>query len=285
MHQLSEKDIEPLITLLDDDDPGVVDTVAGHLVTIGVAAVPYLKHATATQPTLAHRIESVVEEIRINELGNAFLDLSKYGDTPIGLETGAFLIAQFGDPNVDVQAYAAQLNALADEARTRTKHQTDSESILETFNHYLFVEEGFHGNTKQYHEPDNSFLHRIIDRRTGIPIGLSVLYILIGARLGLPVYGIGMPGHFLVKFDTKDYRIFIDCYNGGTLLSHRDCARFLIRNGYGFRASYLHRTPVQAILARMLRNLIAFYQSADQQTKVAQLKRFITLLRQQTSRN
>ena len=213
MNRPGEEDIGSLITLLEDEDQEIVDTIAGHIVNIGAAAVPYLREATVTQPTLAHRIDPVVEEIRVNELGNAFLGLSKHGDTKTGLEVGAFLIAQFGCPNIDVQAYTAKLDAMAKEARERIDQQASSKNILNAFNQYFFVEQGFHGNTTSYEEAENSFLDQIIDRRTGIPIGLSVLYILIGSRIDLPLHGVGTPGHFLVKYDAKDYKIFVDCFN------------------------------------------------------------------------
>ena len=285
MNKPSEKDIGPLIALLEDENEGIVDTIAEHIVNIGAAAVPYLQEATETQPTLAHRIEPVVEEIRVNELGSAFLGLSEHGETNIGLERGAFLLAQFGYPDVDIQAYSATMDAMAKDVRKRLSPETSSQNILNTFNHYFFVEQGFHGNTTKYDDPDNSFLHRIIDRRTGIPIGLSVLYILVGSRLDLPLHGVGTPGHFLVKFDSKDYKIFVDCFNGGILLTDKDCARFLIRSGHGFKASYLHPSPVRAIMTRMLNNLISLYQSNDQPAKVAQLKRFTKLLQHRTSQN
>ena len=285
MNRPSEKDIGSLIILLEDEDQDIVDTIAGHLVNIGAAAVPYLKEATETQPTLAPRIAPVVEEIHVNEIGNAFLRLSQHENTEIGLEVGAFLIAQFGYPDVDVQTYTEKLDAMAQEARERIDGDAESEDILKGFNRYFFVEQGFHGNRANYEEADNSFLHRIIDRRTGIPVGLSVLYLLIGTRIGIPIHGVSTPGHFLVKFNTKDYKIFIDCFNGGTLLTDKDCARLLIRSGYGFKANYLHRSPVLAILTRMLRNLVSLYQADDQLAKVAQLKRFIKLLQHRTPQN
>ena len=90
---------------------------------------------------------------------------------------------------------------------------------------YLFAEAGFRGNTKNYYEVENSYLNCVMDRRTGIPISLSTVYLLMGKRLQLPVHGIGMPGHFLVKFDSDKYKIFIDCWNGGAGLTEQNCAR------------------------------------------------------------
>jgi regulator of sirC expression with transglutaminase-like and TPR domain len=102
--------------------------------------------------------------------------------------------------------------------------------------------------------------------------------LLIGHRLGLPVYGIGMPGHFLVKFESERYKIFIDCFNAGALLTERDCARFLIQAGYGFEEKYLQRSPNRAILTRMLKNLIAVYSKLDDTVKASRLTRFMQVL-------
>jgi regulator of sirC expression with transglutaminase-like and TPR domain len=121
-------------------------------------------------------------------------------------------------------------------------------------------------------------LNRVIDRRTGIPISLSAVYLLVGKRLGLPVYGIGMPGHFLVKYESEKYKIFIDCFNGGALLTEKNCARFLTEAGYGFEERYLQKSPTRAILTRMIKNLLAIYSKLDDPLKKARLMRFMEIL-------
>tara|TARA_B100000315_G_scaffold260889_1_gene326889 strand:- start:6798 stop:7649 length:852 start_codon:yes stop_codon:yes gene_type:complete len=282
MNHPREKDIGPLIALLEDNDQKILDTIVEHIVNIGTTAVPHLKRATITNPALGPRIESVVEEIRINELEKAFLLLPKHGDTMHGLEVGSFLITKLVYPNINVQTYSDKIDEMAKEAREKIARYTSNNDILNAFNHYFFIDQGFHGNTLQYNEVDNSFLHRIIDRRKGIPISLSVLYMLLGSRLDLPLHGVGAPGHFLVKFDARDYRIFIDCFAGGKLLTDKECARFLIRNGYGFKSSYLHRSPVQDIVTRMIKNLISLYQANNQPARVVQLRRFINLVQHHT---
>lgn len=145
-------------------------------------------------------------------------------------------------------------------------------------NRYLFTECGFKGNTKNYYEVENSYLNRVIDRRTGIPISLSTVYLLIGKRLQLPVHGIGMPGHFLVKFDSDKYKVFIDCFNGGALLTEKNCARFLTEAGYGFEERFLQRSPTRAILTRMIKNLLAIYSKLDDPLKKSRLLRFVEIL-------
>ncbi|OLD75313.1 MAG: hypothetical protein AUG95_00390 [Nitrospirae bacterium 13_1_20CM_4_62_6] len=143
---------------------------------------------------------------------------------------------------------------------------------------YLFIDQGFRGNTKNYYEVENSYLNRVIDRRTGIPISLSILYLLVGRRLGLPLYGIGMPGHFLVKFDSERYKVFVDCFNAGALLTEKDCARFLMQAGYGFEEKYLQKSSTPAILTRSLKNLIAVYNKLNESVKASRFSRFIEIL-------
>jgi regulator of sirC expression with transglutaminase-like and TPR domain len=149
---------------------------------------------------------------------------------------------------------------------------------VKTINRYLFVDQGFSGNTSKYYDVDNSYLNRVLERKTGIPISLSTVYMLIGKRLGLPLYGVGMPGHFLVKYETGRYRIFVDSFNGGALLTQRDCARFLDQAGYGFDERYLQKTTARSILIRMIKNLVAIYNKMEDIPRAARLTRFIEIL-------
>ena len=123
-----------------------------------------------------------------------------------------------------------------------------------------------------------------MDRRVGIPISLSAVYLLIGRRLSLPLFGIGMPGHFLVKYESDRYKIFIDCFNGGALLTEKNCARFLTEAGYGFDDKYLHKSPVRAMLSRMIKNLLAIYSKSGDVGKTARLTKFIEILGGRSSR-
>ncbi len=164
------------------------------------------------------------------------------------------------------------------ELRGQIGSRVSAEETVKALNRYLFTEQGFKGNTKNYYELENSYLNRVIDRRTGIPISLSVVYLLIGKRLGLPVQGIGMPGHFLVKYEAEKYKIFIDCFNGGALLTEKNCARFLTEAGYGFEDRFLQSSPTRAILTRMIKNLLAIYNKLDEPLKKIRLTRFNEIL-------
>ena len=270
--------IKALIRLLSDEDDRVARTIAGKLTEIGDPAVPLLREAEIEQPEMAERISGILDDIRAQRLEGEFQALSACDDDGLDLEAGAFLIARFAYPDLDVAASVGVLDALAREVRERLGRKASGEEIVKTINRYLFVEQGFAGNTHEYYDVDNSYLNRVLERKTGIPISLSAVYLLVGKRLELPVFGVGMPGHFLVKYEADRYRIFVDSFNGGALLTQKDCARFLDQAGYGFDERYLQKTPARTILIRMLKNLVAIHNKMDDQAKAARLTRFIEIL-------
>ncbi|HQY56310.1 MAG: transglutaminase-like domain-containing protein [Nitrospira sp.] len=275
---VNESQIRALIRLLGDEDERIVKTISGKLIDCGDSAVPLLQEAEIEQPEMADRILTVLEEIRGTRLEEELRDLIALPEDHIDLETGAFLLARYAYPTLDVQRYQRELDRMAQEVREQIGSRVSGEETVKALNRYLFTEAGFRGNTKNYYEVENSYLNCVLDRRTGIPISLSTVYLLIGKRLQLPVHGIGMPGHFLVKFDSDKYKIFIDCFNGGALLTEKNCARFLTEAGYGFEDRFLQKSSARAILARMIKNLLAIYNKLDEPLKKTRFPRFIEIL-------
>ncbi|MBI3355568.1 MAG: hypothetical protein HY038_02125 [Nitrospirae bacterium] len=278
MMVIPESQIRALIRLLSDEDDRIVQTISGKLIDIGPSAVPLLQEAEIEQPEMADRIASVLEEIRGGKLEDELAELAALPDEAMSLETGAFLIARYAYPTLDVAHYREQLDTMAQEVRARIGLRASGEETVNALNRYVFTEQGFKGNTKNYYEVENSYINRVMDRRVGIPISLSVVYLLIGQRQSLPLFGIGMPGHFLVKYESDRYKIFIDCFNGGALLTEKNCARFLTEAGYGFDDKYLQKSPVRAILSRMVKNLLAIYSKMDEPVKTVRLTKFIEIL-------
>lgn len=275
---VSESQIRALIRLLADEDQRIVKTISDKLIEFGNSAVPLLQEAEIEQPEMADRIVGVLEEIRGGRLEEELQHLAAKPDEQIDLEAGAFLIARYAYPTLDVSSYTRHLDEMAREVRERIGVRVSGEEAVKALNRYLFTEQGFRGNTKNYYEVENSYLNRVIDRRTGIPISLSTVYLLIGQRLGWPVHGIGMPGHFLIKYDSGRYKIFIDCFNGGALLTEKNCVRFLTEAGYGFEDKYLQRSVSRAILSRMVKNLLAIYSKLDDPRRKTRLTRFMDIL-------
>jgi regulator of sirC expression with transglutaminase-like and TPR domain len=183
----------------------------------------------------------------------------------LNLAEAALLIARDEYPTLDVEAYLRQIDNLASGVQQRLPAQAGLEDTLVALNQFLFVEQGFSGDLDNYDDPRNSFLNEVLDRKRGIPITLSILYMEVGRRLGLPLKGVSFPGHFLVKFSTREGEVVLDPFSGGCLMSKEDLEQMLQDTFGAAEAAYapLERLLTTAnnkeILVRMLRNLKGAY--------------------------
>ena len=211
------------------------------------------------------------------------------------LAVAALMIARIEYPDLDASRYVAQLDFIGDEACRRLSsaevpadapHNVDAERYarVTALNAYLFEELGFAGNEADYSDPRNSFLNEVIDRRTGIQITLSLVYMEAARRAGLPVEGINFPGHFLLRCragrkHTYAEDLIIDPFHGGALLSHDLLAQQAAERGDSseparFESRLLKRATKQQILSRMLMNLKRVYvnmQSFPQARNIADM--------------
>jgi regulator of sirC expression with transglutaminase-like and TPR domain len=183
-------------------------------------------------------------------------------ETRIDLGRAALTIAASDYPNLDIDAYLSRIDALATSVAARLGSDADVYRSIATLNLVLFQEHGFCGNREHYFDPRNSFLNEVLDRRTGIPISLSVLYIEVAQKIGLALQGIGFPGHFLVKYDGEHEEIVIDPFNRGEILSQKSLETMLYRL-YGGKIAFdpglLEAVSKKQILRRMLNNLKIIY--------------------------
>src|SRR5688572_24313561 len=190
-----------------------------------------------------------------------FADLMARPGEEVDLAQAALLIACEEYPALDVEGYLRRVDGLAREVAARLHDDPGPRAAVRALNGLLFDEEGFRGNLEDYYDPRNSFLNDVLDRRTGIPITLSTLYIEVGRRAGLAVEGVGLPGHFVVRVRGT----LVDPFHGGALLSEQDCQKRLDRI-YGGRLrldeTMLAACERKTILARTLRNLKAIYTKA-----------------------
>lgn len=180
----------------------------------------------------------------------------------IDLAAAALYIAQEEYPHLDVESALQTLDHMAEAVRQRLPEEPYPLKIIRTLNQYLFVELGFAGNTDNYYDPRNSFFNTVLERRTGIPISLSLVYLEVARRIGFPMAGVGLPGHFLIRPTLEDMAIFVDPFHQGAILFEEDC-RDLLRQIYGEEAKlqphHLETVSTKALLSRMLSNLKMIY--------------------------
>ncbi len=268
----TENLIKALIQLLGEEEAHF-EVVRQQLIEIGPPALPALeKCIRGGSPLIAERAGQVTESIRLEALDGEW---QRYAEKePCSLEEGVFLLARFAYPEMNPDIYHTQLNQMADVLRKRIKSVSFPPKVLQTINDYLFNELHFSGNRESYYIPENSYINAVLETKQGIPISLSVVMLLLGERLNLPLYGIGMPGHFLVSWSDHEEEIFIDPFNKGQMLTRDEIESHLSGDEKGLLDQYLQKTSTRQIIARMIRNLIHIYTQKGETEKGVWLGRF-----------
>jgi len=185
----------------------------------------------------------------------------------VELAWAASVLAQPVYPRLDFAPYSARLDDYARQADRLAAGAEEPETRISAINRLLFEELGFSGNAVDYYDPRNSYLNEVLERRTGIPISLSVVYMEIARRLELPIYGVGLPGHFVVKYERGRRRFFIDPFHDGRMLNRQGCRRLVQQiHGHPVDLNDLHFAAVDKrhIILRMAANLRDVYLSTRQ---------------------
>jgi regulator of sirC expression with transglutaminase-like and TPR domain len=220
-------------------------------------------------------------EMTKDEARAQFAEMVARNENNLELDRAALLIAAEEYPHLEIESYLDRISGFAGMARRNDNPDEEPLIRIMRLADLISGELGFRGNTGNYFDALNSFLNDVIDRRTGIPITLSVIYIEIARRIGLELSGVGMPGHFIVKYSGAEGEILIDPFNGGQLLSEEKC-QAMIEELYGgemtFHPAFLRAVTKKQILSRMLQNLKGIYsRSGDYHKTLAAIERALLI--------
>jgi len=204
----------------------------------------------------------------------AFESVINKEDARIDLARACLMIAQDAYPGLEVERYLGEIERMAIRLRGRLPATGGPEERVATLNQFLFDDLGFWGNTEEYYDPRNSYLNEVVDRNTGIPITLAILYMEVGRRVGLPLEGVSFPGHFLVRLRLRGGMLVLDPFTGGAAQSEaelRERLQRVIPEGVADNLpvaelpldQFLEPASNRQILARVLRNLKGIYREAD----------------------
>jgi len=191
-----------------------------------------------------------------------FRELVTLPDGAVPLAETALLLACEEYPQLEISPYLDKLDEIAGLVQPRLTSRSSPLETIDTINEVLFGVMGFRGNTENYNDPRNSFFNDVLERRTGIPITLSAVYLEVARRVSFPLVGVGMPGHFLVKYVDRDQELFLDPFNSGEVLTRDDCARRFTQmfgDSQPFSEQMLVAVSPRQMLFRMLNNLKAIY--------------------------
>lgn len=277
----SKNEIESLIYLLDDPDPEIQNSVQNRFRELGENAVPLLDQfrLQSDSPDEREIIHDIIHNITFGTLYEDFSELLEEGiDNRLQLEEASFLLARFGNPTLRIEEYQRKLDRFSEELGDSNSSSLSERQSMHALLKFVFRQLRFRGDEKNYHDPENAYLDRVIDRRKGLPISLSLIVIFLARRLELPFFGVNMPIHFMLIFEGEDKEVLIDPFDGGTIVSYDQCHYFLKKNGVDPRPEHLKRASGQDILSRSVRNLLHSYSKLDKEAKVKDLQSLLQLI-------
>ncbi len=271
--------ISPALSLLDDTDSDISTHLEEYLSSFGTMIVPIirneLQHQTSNHAigTLKNVLNNLREE-GLHEVKEYIVSCRNRQVSP-DLFTLFDLLSHFGYPESNAWIIEAHLNAMSDAVkehmeRTDAKHEQQK---INSLNAVFFDQFSYRPPTSHYYLPEHCFFHSVTENKVGIPLALSILYIILGNKSGIPLEGIGMPLHFLVK--SRDLDTYIDVYNYGLTLTKEDCLHFLIKAGIPYSDTMLAPVDSEDMLFRMLRNLYHCYKREQSEWELEQVMKLL----------
>ena len=277
--------VQALIQLIDDPDENIYAHVRGQLKSYGSDAIPLLEHSWESKDfglLFQHRIEELIHEIQFEctkiQLSNWIESYDK------DLLEGAILVAQYQYPGLDVRKLRKEIETIKREIWLEINpHQTAFEKV-KAFNKIFFDFHHFRGNSAAFHSPLNSFINTVLETKKGNPLSLSLIYSVIAQNLGLPIYGVNLPNHFVLAYMDKDYinhvtgndnpygvLFYINPYSKGALFYEPDIRQFLAQLKILPDRTHFEPCSNTVIIKRMITNLIASFQQVGNLQKVNEL--------------
>jgi len=264
---------QALLRLLEDDDTSTVELVKAELLREGNASVPVLRELLQSDSeTATARVRELLHTIAQRNAAASFTRICESGH--IHMEEACMSLAKALDADCDVEAAQQELDAWAQEVRDWLTPEQSPHQTVELLTQFLGGDIGLTGNAEDYYNPQNSLLPRVIEHKLGIPITLAVVYMLVGARAGIIVEGVNLPGHFLARH--KD--IFFDPFHQGRILTMMDCREILTRQNIEFKESFFEPASARQILMRILANLLNIASSNGTPQRVDQLATWLDQL-------
>jgi regulator of sirC expression with transglutaminase-like and TPR domain len=280
---INDGEVKAMISLLDDTDQEVYRHIEEKLVKLGREVIPMLEDAwsQAFDAVLQQRIENIVHKIQFETLLEDLKLWIHTGDHD--LLAGAILIARYQYPDLDEEKIYSLITQIRKEIWLELNESLTSLESVNIINHVLFNRYGFSGNTTNYHAPQNSYINCVLESKKGNPLALSVIYQVICQQLGLPVFGVNLPEHFILAYlddtgnDNGKVLFYINAFSKGSIFGKQDIDQFVKRLNLDSQASFYNPCPNREMIQRMVRNLLYSYQKLGDTEKVNELNEMILL--------
>ncbi len=275
---ISKNEIKSLIYLLEDPDPFVSQSVESRFFELGENAVPLLDEYRLDLKSVEEKekVTEIIHKITFGSLEADFLEVLEQGvKNRKDLELATLTLARFGNPTLRPREYSKKLDYFAEMVESSIRYKLDERRKMKQLVKFVFEDLNFRGDIKDYHHPSNCYLDKVIDRRIGLPIMLSIITMFIARRLELPFFGVNLPIHFMLTFVGEKEELLIDPYDKGAMVTYDQCYFFLKKNNIEPRPEHFKMATDMEILVRCIRNLIESYERKEALGKVADLNKLL----------
>ncbi len=277
-HSFTENQRKSLFRLLSDEDPSTILLVKQQLIDQGEVVVSQLESwldEVSGSPAEEH-LREVITKLKNTQCHTDFSDFCSRAntETEFDLEQASFLLASTEYVSTDMRPFREMLDGMASEIQLQLSKE-GATSEIRAISHVLHDKYRFRGQSRsRYYEAENTYLNCVLERRVGIPLTLSLLYLMMGKRLGLPIHGVALPGHFIVTWHGQ----FFDPFNHGRLLNEKACQQMVEDRGQEFHPSHLSPATSRQVLVRMLMNLARVYEIEEDRQRLGRIRKYLTTL-------
>lgn len=280
---MSDNELKALISLLDDPDTTIFEEIEQKLITCGPEVIPSLESSweSSFDVLMQTRIENIIHKIQFDQIKNE-LQVWKMSNS-FDLLNGLLIINRYQYPAMNVDHIMFQLAELRREVWYELIYDMSPYEKVKLINHVLFQDFGLSGNTANYHDPQNSYLNKVLESKKGNPITLACIYCVIAQRLDIPIYGVNLPKHFVLAYmneDSMDSKplFYINVFNKGQVMKMEDILSFLKQLNLAPSPEYVLPCDNVAIIKRVLRNLISSYTQIDNMEKKEEIEILLDLM-------
>lgn len=288
-NRLRDKELDALVSLLDEPDDRMFGQVRDKLYTYGKEAIPVLEDAWLNffDSNIQQRIESIIHHIQFDFVYNELIAWKNSGMTD--LLKGFTLVARYQYPNLDEKSIIENIGKIIQDVWLEINSNLTPLEKIKVINHIFFDVHGFHGNKKNLMSPHNSFINNIFETKRANPISLSIIYMVVAQSLKIPVYGINLPQNFIVAYMSSmmsDYnkvtpervQFYLNVFNSGVVFTRKEIELFLRQINLEYDDKYFLPCDNATIIKRVFNNLIMAYEDANDPVKVDEIKKLQSAL-------
>lgn len=283
---MNKKELESLISLLDDPDAEVFHHVEEKLITFGPEIIDHLEHIWqhSFNPLQQNRIENLIHKIQFQSVIRDLQIWKLSGASD--LLSGLIIINRYQYPDLDEQHIINQVEAIKRDVWLDMIYEMGPAENVRLLNNIIYNTHGFSGNTSNYHDPQNSYISQVLESKKGNPILLACIYSIVAQKLDLPIYGVNLPKHFILAYthkhtpvtDREDVLFYINAFNRGQIFGRHDVVGFLKQLNLDVEDQFTLPCDNTAIITRVLRNLSASYGQLDKADKKEEIDLLINVI-------